>query len=121
MTSAPTASASPSTSHSEADTTAVLIFRSFADRTRLTIIRRLLLGEQRVVELVNHLGLAQSTVSAHIACMRQSCLLHIRHEGRSTYYSLAAPELTRSLLHAAESLIDSLGAITDPRAAEADA
>jgi len=51
-------------------TGAVCLFRGLADPARLAIVRHLALGEHRVVDLVAHLGLAQSTVSGHLACLR---------------------------------------------------
>ena len=87
---------------------AVLLFRSLADATRLAIVRHLALGEHRVVELTDHLGLAQSTVSGHIACLRECGSVSARAEGRSTYYSLARPELL-DLLGAAERLLAATG------------
>lgn len=88
---------------------AACLFKSFADPSRLVIAQHLLLGEHRVAELVQHLGLAQSTVSAHVACMRDCGLLSTRIKGRSTYYSLAEPQLTRDLLAAAEALLAATG------------
>ena len=49
---------------------AVALFRSLADPARLAIVRRLAAGEARVVDLVGEIGLAQATVSAHLACLR---------------------------------------------------
>ncbi len=46
---------------------AASLFHSLSDPTRLAILRHLSLGEHRVVELTHHLGLAQSTVSKHLA------------------------------------------------------
>ncbi|WP_347042666.1 ArsR/SmtB family transcription factor [Brachybacterium nesterenkovii] len=90
-------------------TTDAALFKSFADPSRLVITRHLLLGEHRVADLVEHLGLAQSTVPAHIACLRDCGLLSARVRGRATHYSLAEPELTRLLLGAAESLLAATG------------
>ena len=45
------------------------LFQGFSDTSRLTILRHLALGEHRVIELTEHLGLAQSTVSKHLACL----------------------------------------------------
>ncbi|MCH8628418.1 metalloregulator ArsR/SmtB family transcription factor [Arsenicicoccus piscis] len=86
-----------------------LLFRSFADPNRLAIVQHLLLGEHRVADLTDHLGLAQSTVSAHVACLRDCGLLATRVRGRSTYYSLAEPELTGVLLSGAEALLAATG------------
>ena len=88
---------------------AVCLFRSLADPARLSIVRHLALGEHRVVDLTEHLQLAQSTVSGHIACLRDCGLVAARAEGRSTFYSLAQAEIM-DLLSAAEALLDVTGA-----------
>ena len=93
----------------EIDTTpAVALFRGLADPARLAILRHLALGEHRVVDLTSHLGLAQSTVSAHLACLRDCGLVTARPQGRASLYSLARPELL-DLLAAAERLLDAAG------------
>ena len=89
-------------------TAAVLLFRSLADPTRLAIVRHLALGEHRVVDLTAHLGLAQSTVSGHLSCLRDCGLVTARAEGRASLYSLARPELL-DLLSAAERLLETTG------------
>lgn len=81
------------------------LFRGFADPSRLAIVRHLLLGEHRVVDLTRHLGLAQSTVSQHLACLRDCGLVVSRPQGRASVFSLAHPEATRDLLAAAEGLL----------------
>ena len=87
---------------------AAALFRGLGDPTRLAILRHLALGEHRVVDLTNHLGLAQSTVSAHLACLRDCGLVTGRPEGRSTRWSLARPELTE-LLDVAQRLLAATG------------
>lgn len=89
-------------------TAAVCLFRGLADPARLAIVRHLALGEHRVVELTAHLGLAQSTVSGHLACLRDCGLVAARAEGRSSLYSLARPELL-DLLASAERLLEATG------------
>lgn len=87
---------------------AVSLFHSLADPTRLAIVRRLAAGEVRVRDLVDALGLAQSTVSEHVACLRDCGLVDGRTEGRQTFYFLARPELM-DLLEAAEVLLAATG------------
>lgn len=87
---------------------AVCLFRSLADPARLAIIRQLMGGEHRVVDLTTHLGLAQSTVSGHLACLRDCGLVAARAEGRASLYSLARPELL-DLLVSAERLLATTG------------
>jgi DNA-binding transcriptional ArsR family regulator len=91
------------------DTTpAVALFRSLGDATRLAIVSRLAQGEARVVDLTRLLGLAQSTVSKHLACLRDCRLVDYRSEGRQSYYFLARPELI-DLLRSAEVLLAETG------------
>jgi ArsR family transcriptional regulator, cadmium/lead-responsive transcriptional repressor len=89
-------------------TAAVCLFRSLADPARLAIVRHLARGEHRVVELTAHLGLAQSTVSQHLACLRECGLVSVRAQGRASLYSLARPELL-DLLSSAERLLQATG------------
>ncbi|MGH4026601.1 MAG: ArsR/SmtB family transcription factor [Pseudonocardiaceae bacterium] len=89
-------------------TPAVALFRSLADETRLRIVQRLAGGEARVVDLTGELGLAQSTVSRHLACLRDCGLVDYRVEGRQSFYSLTCPALM-DLLQAAESVLASTG------------
>lgn len=90
-------------------TAAVCLFRSLADPARLTILRHLALGEHRVVDLTNHVGLAQSTTSAHLACLRDCGLVSVRTVGRSSVYSLAVEPELMGLLAAAERLLAATG------------
>jgi DNA-binding transcriptional ArsR family regulator len=85
-------------------TPAVSLFRSLGDPTRLAIVHELAKGERRVVDLTRHLGLAQSTVSAHLALMRESGVVQNRALGRQSLYRLSRPELF-TVLTAAESLL----------------
>jgi ArsR family transcriptional regulator, cadmium/lead-responsive transcriptional repressor len=87
---------------------AVALFRSLGDPARLAIVSRLAQGEARVVDLTRLLGLAQSTVSKHLACLRDCRLVDYRSEGRQSYYSLARPELI-DLLRSAELLLAGTG------------
>lgn len=88
---------------------AVYLFHSLADPARLTILQHLALGEHRVVDLTAHLGLAQSTTSAHLACLRDCGLVSARTVGRSSMYSLAVPAQLLDLFAAAERLLTVTG------------
>lgn len=87
---------------------AVALFHSLSDDARLAIVRRLAEGEARVADLVAELGLAQSTVSAHVACLRDCGLVAGRPQGRQVFYALTRPELL-DLLTAAETVLAATG------------
>jgi len=92
---------------------AAALFRSLGDDTRLRIVARLAAGEARVVDLTGELGLAQSTVSKHLACLRGCGLVDYRAEGRQSFYALTRPELM-GLLAAAEDVLAAAGATVAP-------
>ncbi|MCZ2859205.1 ArsR/SmtB family transcription factor [Blastococcus sp. VKM Ac-2987] len=88
---------------------AASLFHSLSDPARLAIVRHLALGEHKVVDLTAHLGLAQSTVSAHLACLRDCGLATSRPQGRASMWSLThSPDLL-ALLSAAERLLAATG------------
>lgn len=85
-----------------------VLFHSLSDPVRLAIVQRLSRGEARVVDLTRQLGLAQSTVSKHLACLRDCRLIDYRPEGRQSFYFVARPELL-DLLRSAEALLAATG------------
>ena len=88
---------------------AAALFRSLGEPSRLAILSHLRAGEHRVVELTDHLGLAQSTVSAHLRCLLDCGMVSVRAQGRASVYALAAePELVAAL-RAAEALLGATG------------
>lgn len=100
-------------SHSEAAERdlrpAAALFHSLADPTRLSILQHLAAGEHRVRDLTDHLGFAQSTVSAHLACLRDCGLVTSRPHGRASMFSLARSAELLRLLSAAEELLAATG------------
>lgn len=84
---------------------AALLFHGFSDPNRLAILRHLMLGEHRVVDLTAHLGLAQSTVSKHLSCLRDCGLVVSRPEGRASLFRLAEPEAMLEVFGAVERLL----------------
>lgn len=88
---------------------AACLFHGFSDRSRLTIVQHLALGEHRVVDLTKHLDLAQSTVSRHLACLLDCGIVTVRAQGRASVYTLAHPDATLELLAAAERLLGLTG------------
>jgi ArsR family transcriptional regulator len=63
------------------------------DPKRLQILTFLDGGRRSVNEIAVRLGIRPSTVSQHLALMRQSELLGTERQGTTIYYSLAYPEI----------------------------
>ncbi|MCW1804483.1 MULTISPECIES: ArsR/SmtB family transcription factor [Brachybacterium] len=85
------------------------LFHALAEPTRLALIRHLATGEHRVRDLVDHMHLAQSTVSNHLACLRDCGVVTTRAEGRASWFSLADPSRLADVLEAADRLLDASG------------
>jgi DNA-binding transcriptional ArsR family regulator len=88
----------------ETTTVGAKLFRGFADPTRLGVLLALTYGELRVTDLVDALGLPQSTISGHLACLKDCGLVADRPQGRAIYYRIATNEVYE-LLTAAERLL----------------
>ena len=84
---------------------AASLFHSLSDPTRLAILLHLGHGEQRVVDLTVKLGLAQSTVSKHLACLRECGLVESHPVGRASLFALTTRQELRDVLAAAERLL----------------
>jgi ArsR family transcriptional regulator, cadmium/lead-responsive transcriptional repressor len=87
---------------------AAALFRSLSDPARLMIVRRLAAGPARVTDLVAALGLAQSTVSGHLACLRDCRLVTSEPAGRASVFRLTQPALAE-MLTAAETVLAATG------------
>lgn len=62
--------------------------KALADDTRQKIMAFCCCHERSVNEIVEHAGVAQPTVSHHLAILRNAGLVSIRHEGKQTFYTL---------------------------------
>lgn len=85
------------------------LFQAFAEPKRLAILQHLATGAHRVRDLVDHLDLAQSTVSKHLSFLVECGLITARPQGRATWYALAEPELLKTLIAVAEKMLAATG------------
>jgi ArsR family transcriptional regulator, arsenate/arsenite/antimonite-responsive transcriptional repressor len=90
---------------------ATRLFHALSDRTRLSILRRLRLGERCVCDLTDALDAAQSRLSFHLRVLKDAGLVTDRKDGRWMYYTLNVDTLAE-----VGELVDSLAAA--PSAAE---
>jgi ArsR family transcriptional regulator len=70
------------------------LFKALSDETRLRILSLLGAGELCVCDLMEILALPQSTVSRHLAYLRNADLVEDRRQGVWMYYRLAGEEST---------------------------
>lgn len=77
-------------------------FRVLGDPTRLRILEALAEKERTVSELVALLGVAQSRVSNHLACLKWCRVAEAERHGRNIVYRLSDPRVRRVLALAGE-------------------
>lgn len=75
---------------------------------RLLMLCRMDEGEVSVGELVALSGLAQSSVSQHLAMLRDEGVVQIRSEAQTRYYSLSDPVVS-GVIHALCELCSKVG------------
>ena len=72
-------------------------FRAAGDPSRLALLSFVAEVERSATECVEHLGTAQSRVSAHLACLVTCGLLVSRRQGRLVFYSVRDPRVLELL------------------------
>jgi ArsR family transcriptional regulator len=70
-----------------------LLFRGFADPTRIRILNLLAAGELCVCDLVELLAVPQSTVSRHLRYLHRAGLVEVSREWKFAHYRLADADL----------------------------
>jgi DNA-binding transcriptional ArsR family regulator len=73
------------------------IAKALADGNRLRVLLALTGGERCVCQIVALLELAPSTVSKHMAILRQARLVESRKEGRWMYYRLPGRDAPKAV------------------------
>ena len=69
-------------------TNPVLFAKALADETRQKIMSECCCCWLSVNEIVEKVDVSQPTVSHHLAILREADLVHVREEGKQTFYSL---------------------------------
>ena len=62
--------------------------KALADETRQRIMQFCCCEWRSVGEITDKMGVAQPTVSHHLAILREAGLVDVREEGRQTFYTL---------------------------------
>lgn len=81
-------------------------FKGLADPTRLRIVEALLEKERTVSELIKVLGVPQSNISNHLACLKWCGYISSRKEGTSVYYQITDERVKKIVGLAREIIAD---------------
>ena len=71
---------------------ACALLKVLANPDRLLLMCQLSLGELRVSDLEERLGIRQPTLSQQLGVLREAGLVATRRDGKSIFYSVASPE-----------------------------
>lgn len=93
-------------------------FRALGDPTRLRLLEFLLGGEHTVSECVAHVGLSQSRVSTHLACLADCGYVAARREGRHSRYRVTDPRVAELIVLARSLAADNCTALAACRRIE---
>jgi DNA-binding transcriptional ArsR family regulator len=70
-------------------------FRALGDPSRLALLAFCSERERTGSECVDHVGLSQGRVSAHLSCLVDCGLLQVRRAGKFAYFSVADPRIAQ--------------------------
>lgn len=72
------------------------VFKAFCDENRLMILHHLQEGEKCACELLEVIGVSQSTLSHHMKILCESGIVISRKEGKWTHYKLSQQGIIRA-------------------------
>ena len=88
-------------------------FRALSDPARLRLLEFLLPAEHTVSECVQHIGLSQGRVSAHLACLADCGYVEVRRAGRFAWYKVADPRVADLIVLARSLAADNAAALAE--------
>ncbi|SDI44309.1 transcriptional regulator, ArsR family [Ferrimonas sediminum] len=87
------------------------VLKALAHPTRLWLVEQLQQQERCVCELMEEVDADISTVSKHLAVLKQVGLVTVRRQGKQRYYRLTTPCLM-SMFHCIERVLDHRSPLT---------
>jgi DNA-binding transcriptional ArsR family regulator len=88
-------------------------FRVLGDPARLRLLEFLLPAEHTVSECVQHIGLSQGRVSAHLACLADCGYVQVRRAGRFAWYKVGEPRVADLIVLARSLAADNAAALAE--------
>ena len=90
----------------ESDEIFMKFFKGLGDQTRLRIVEALLEKERNVSELIRLIGVPQSNISNHLACLKWCGYITSRKNGTSIYYQITDDRVKKIVALAREIIAD---------------
>jgi len=90
----------------ESDEILMKFFKGLGDPTRIRIVEALLEKQRNVSELIKILGIPQSNISNHLACLKWCGYITSRKEGTSIYYQITDERVKKIVALAREIIAD---------------
>lgn len=88
----------------ESDEILMKFFKGLGDPTRLRIVEALVKRERNVSQLIKLIGIPQSNISNHLACLKWCGYITSRKEGTSIYYQIT-DERVKKIIELARQII----------------
>lgn len=87
-------------------------FRAMSDPTRLLLLEYLLGQERTVSECIEHVGLSQSRVSSHLACLADCGFVTTRRDGRFSRFQVTDTRVVELISLARELTAENAAALS---------
>lgn len=71
------------------------LFKGFADKSRLSILKTILAGPKTVSEIAATTKLSQPNTSIHLSCLLDCDLVRKQRKGREVFYRISSKEIMR--------------------------
>lgn len=84
------------------------LFKGFADKSRLVILKTILTGPKTVSEIADTTKLSQPNTSIHLACLLECDLVRKEKKGREVFYRISTKEIKR-VIEGAQNILNKYG------------
>lgn len=74
------------------------LFKALGNEVRLNIVLTLVRNELNVTQLVKIIGISQSSISQHLAVLREAKVLKTRRDSQTIYYSISCKKTLKLIL-----------------------
>lgn len=84
------------------------LFKGFADKSRLAILKTILTGPKTVSDISEATKLSQPNTSIHLACLLECDLVRKEKKGREVFYRISTKEI-KKVIDGASNILSKYG------------